>query len=249
MTASLPDEVQAVFDRFITTELTTIDRRGQPITWPVTPYYSPGAPCIDVTTGLGYPEEGQRRPRQPARLAAVLRPHRLRPAATRRWSSSRAPPRSTTATSRPTASATSASRSRSFRPPRAAAARPAQAAAGLVLHADLHPRPARARVRLAARRHRSRAAALRRPHGGGSLRPLRGARPLPRRPRRRRQRLGRPARASSARSYPHRGPVARLARRLPVRGAGSGERRRGRALDPDRRRARRDPVRSPASPA
>lgn len=59
MTASLPADVQAVFDRFITTELTTIDQRGQPITWPVTPYYSPGAPCIDVTTGLGYPKKAR----------------------------------------------------------------------------------------------------------------------------------------------------------------------------------------------
>lgn len=57
MTASLPSDVQAVFEHFVTTELTTIDRRGQPITWPVTPYYSPGAPCIDVTTGLGYPKK------------------------------------------------------------------------------------------------------------------------------------------------------------------------------------------------
>ncbi len=57
MTASLPSDVQAVFDRFITTEYTTVDRRGQPITWPVTPYYSPGEPCIDVTTGLGYPKK------------------------------------------------------------------------------------------------------------------------------------------------------------------------------------------------
>jgi hypothetical protein len=57
VTASLPADVQAVFDRFITTELTTVDRHGQPITWPVTPYYSPGAPCIDVTTGLGYPKK------------------------------------------------------------------------------------------------------------------------------------------------------------------------------------------------
>jgi hypothetical protein len=57
VTASLPAEVQAVFDRFITTELTTISRRGQPITWPVTPYYTPAAPCIDVTTGLGYPRK------------------------------------------------------------------------------------------------------------------------------------------------------------------------------------------------
>ena len=57
VTASLPADVQAVFDRFVTTELTTIDRTGQPITWPVTPYYTPGAPCIDVTTGLGYPKK------------------------------------------------------------------------------------------------------------------------------------------------------------------------------------------------
>src|SRR3712207_8774554 len=57
MTTTLPEDVQAVFDRFITTEFTTIDRRGQPITWPVTPYYSPGDQCIDVTTGLGYPKK------------------------------------------------------------------------------------------------------------------------------------------------------------------------------------------------
>jgi len=57
VTASLPQDVQRVMDRFITTEYTTVDRHGQPITWPVTPYYEPGAPCIDVTTGLGYPKK------------------------------------------------------------------------------------------------------------------------------------------------------------------------------------------------
>lgn len=57
MTASLPDEIQRVFERFITTEYTTVDGRGQPITWPVTPYYRPGDPCIDVTTGVGYPKK------------------------------------------------------------------------------------------------------------------------------------------------------------------------------------------------
>jgi hypothetical protein len=57
VTASLPSDVQAVFDRFITTELTTVDRAGHPITWPVTPYYRVGDPCIDVTTGLGYPKK------------------------------------------------------------------------------------------------------------------------------------------------------------------------------------------------
>jgi hypothetical protein len=57
MTATLPPEVQQVFDRFVTAEFTTVDGRGQPITWPLTPYYRPGDPCIDVTTGLGYPKK------------------------------------------------------------------------------------------------------------------------------------------------------------------------------------------------
>jgi hypothetical protein len=57
VTASLPTDVKAVFERFITTELTTIDSAGQPITWPVTPYYTVGGPHIEVTTGLGYPKK------------------------------------------------------------------------------------------------------------------------------------------------------------------------------------------------
>ena len=66
MTSTLPSEVQNVFDRFITTEFTTLDSRGQPIVWPVTPYYRPGDPTIDVTTGIGYPkkaEDARRNPR------------------------------------------------------------------------------------------------------------------------------------------------------------------------------------------
>jgi Pyridoxamine 5'-phosphate oxidase len=59
MTASLPEEIQRAFSSFITTEYTTVDRRGQPISWPVTPYYGPGDPCIDVTTGLGYPKKAK----------------------------------------------------------------------------------------------------------------------------------------------------------------------------------------------
>jgi hypothetical protein len=57
VTASLPPEIQQVFDRFITTEYTTVAASGQPITWPVTPYYRVGDTCIDVTTGLGYPKK------------------------------------------------------------------------------------------------------------------------------------------------------------------------------------------------
>ena len=59
MTQSLPGDVQRVFERFLTTEYTTVDGHGQPITWPVTPYYRPGGPVIDVTTGLGYPKKAR----------------------------------------------------------------------------------------------------------------------------------------------------------------------------------------------
>ena len=58
MTAiSLPGVVCDVFDNFITTEYTTIDRHGRPITWPVTPYHHREEGCIDITTGLGYPKK------------------------------------------------------------------------------------------------------------------------------------------------------------------------------------------------
>jgi hypothetical protein len=57
MTSTLPPEVRDAFERFITCELTTVDAAKQPITWPVTPYYKPGGPTIDVTTGLGYPKK------------------------------------------------------------------------------------------------------------------------------------------------------------------------------------------------
>jgi hypothetical protein len=57
VTGTLPAEVQETFDRFVTTEYVTVGRHQQPIAWPVTPYYSPGDPTIDVTTGIGYPKK------------------------------------------------------------------------------------------------------------------------------------------------------------------------------------------------
>ena len=65
MTTTLPQDVQQVFARFITTEYTTIDASGQPITWPVTPYYKPGDGAIDITTGLGYPKKAMDAARNP----------------------------------------------------------------------------------------------------------------------------------------------------------------------------------------
>ena len=65
MTSSLPGVAREAFERFITTELTTIDPRGRPITWPLTPFYGDGAPTIDVTTGLGYPKKADDARRTP----------------------------------------------------------------------------------------------------------------------------------------------------------------------------------------
>jgi len=66
MTSTLPQEARAAFERFITCELTTVDARKQPITWPVTPYYRQGGPTIDVTTGLGYPKKADDAKRHPS---------------------------------------------------------------------------------------------------------------------------------------------------------------------------------------
>jgi hypothetical protein len=65
MTTTLPPDVQRVFERFVTTEYTTIDASGQPITWPVTPYYKAGDGAIDLSTGLGLPKKAYDAARNP----------------------------------------------------------------------------------------------------------------------------------------------------------------------------------------
>ncbi len=65
MTASLPTEVQSVLARFLTAELTTIDGRGRPVTWPMTPSYEPGDPCIDVSTEMARPKKALDARREP----------------------------------------------------------------------------------------------------------------------------------------------------------------------------------------
>src|SRR5437763_14099689 len=66
MRAMLPDELQDVFARFVTTEYVTVDGKGQPIVWPVTPYFHSEEGCIDVTTGLGYPKKADDAARNPS---------------------------------------------------------------------------------------------------------------------------------------------------------------------------------------
>jgi hypothetical protein len=66
MTSSLPREARDAFERFVTTEYTTVGARRQPISWPVIPFYEQGAPTIDVTTGLGYPKKADDAIRHPS---------------------------------------------------------------------------------------------------------------------------------------------------------------------------------------
>ena len=115
MTSSLPQDVRDVFERFITTRVH--DRRRAPAADHLArhPVLQPGRGDDRRHDRARLPEEGRRREPQPARLAALLRPDRARAATPAAASSSRAPPRSTTATSTPTASATCASRARSCR--------------------------------------------------------------------------------------------------------------------------------------
>jgi Pyridoxamine 5'-phosphate oxidase len=65
LTSSLPQDVRDAFERFITCEYVTVDRSQQPIVWPVTPYYTQGAPTVDVTTGIGYPKKADDAARNP----------------------------------------------------------------------------------------------------------------------------------------------------------------------------------------
>jgi hypothetical protein len=65
MLSGLPPELLRVFERSITTEFVTVDARGQPIVWPVTPYFHPEEGCIDVSTGIGYPKKADDAERNP----------------------------------------------------------------------------------------------------------------------------------------------------------------------------------------
>ncbi|MGZ5330130.1 MAG: hypothetical protein ACXWZ6_02525 [Solirubrobacterales bacterium] len=66
MTGSLPPSAREAFARFVTTEYTTVGAHRQPITWPVTPYYTDDGPTIDVSTGLGYPKKADDAKRHPS---------------------------------------------------------------------------------------------------------------------------------------------------------------------------------------
>ena len=65
MTATLPVEVQQVFDRFITTEYTTVDATASRSPGPSRRTTGPAIRAIDITTGLGYPKKAEDARRNP----------------------------------------------------------------------------------------------------------------------------------------------------------------------------------------
>ena len=54
-TLHLPPEVDAVFREFRTCEFTTVNRQGQPLTWPTEPFYDAPAGRIIVTSSIAFP--------------------------------------------------------------------------------------------------------------------------------------------------------------------------------------------------
>jgi hypothetical protein len=51
----LPPDVEAVFRRCFTCEITTINKQGQPLTWPNLPYYDEPNGRIVVTASIAFP--------------------------------------------------------------------------------------------------------------------------------------------------------------------------------------------------
>ena len=54
-TLRLPPEVDAVFREFRTCEFTTVNRQGQPLTWPTEPFYDAKEGRIIVTSSIAFP--------------------------------------------------------------------------------------------------------------------------------------------------------------------------------------------------
>jgi hypothetical protein len=53
--STIPVEVKEVLAQFYTCEVTTINRQGQPITWPSLPYYDEMSGNILVTASIAFP--------------------------------------------------------------------------------------------------------------------------------------------------------------------------------------------------
>jgi hypothetical protein len=55
--SSLPSEVTAVFESFRCCEFTTLNKRGIPVTWPVSAVYFPERGQFLITTSISFPQK------------------------------------------------------------------------------------------------------------------------------------------------------------------------------------------------
>src|SRR3954449_9975076 len=55
--SDLPEEVEEVFRRFFTCELSTLSRDGTPVTWPVGALWHPDRQCFLISTSVGLPQK------------------------------------------------------------------------------------------------------------------------------------------------------------------------------------------------
>ena len=64
-TLQLPPEVEAVLREYRTGEFTTVNKAGQPLTWPTLPYYHAAAGEIVLTASIAFPVKAQNVRRNP----------------------------------------------------------------------------------------------------------------------------------------------------------------------------------------
>ncbi len=61
----LPPDVEAVLRQTYTCEFTTVNRRGQPVTWPILPYYHEPDGVIVITSSIAFPAKTANARRHP----------------------------------------------------------------------------------------------------------------------------------------------------------------------------------------
>lgn len=61
----LPPDVEATLQHFFTCEFTTVNKRGQPVTWPTLPYYDRPEGRIAVATSIAFPVKAYNARRHP----------------------------------------------------------------------------------------------------------------------------------------------------------------------------------------
>jgi pyridoxamine 5'-phosphate oxidase-like protein len=61
----LPADVEAVLRRFYTCEMTTLNARGEPLTWPVEPFFDDQAGTLVATASIAFPVKALNARRNP----------------------------------------------------------------------------------------------------------------------------------------------------------------------------------------